>query len=141
FQSVLERRKKMALNIYALVAYYLHPKYHEDVNETLTTEQLKKIQVFLLNILDEKGIVDLHTFNERTGIFHTLFKKHVEDPIIFWDMVKVHHPNLSSLALRLQKIPASSAQIERVFSNWSFVHSPICNRLDFERSRELLRIY
>ncbi|EFN88852.1 hypothetical protein EAI_13643, partial [Harpegnathos saltator] len=96
---------------------------------------------FLLNILDEKGIVDLHTFNERTGIFQTLFKKHVEDPIIFWDMVKVYHPNLSSLALRLQEIPASSAQIERVFSNWSFVQSPIRNRLDFERSRKLLHIY
>lgn len=141
FQPTLEHRKKIALNIYALVAYYLHPKYHNDANKTLSEKQLQEIHTFLLNTLDIKAIADFDKFKEKSGIFKTLFNKHIEDPILFWNMAKVYHPDLSSLALKLQKIPASSAQIERIFSNWSFVHSPLRNRLDFDRSKKLLHIY
>lgn len=34
-----------------------------------------------------------------------------------------------------------SARIERLFSNWSYIHSSIRNRLTFERSKKLLHIY
>lgn len=56
-------------------------------------------------------------------------------------MVTIHFKSLASLALRLQKIPASSAQIERLFSNWSYVHSRLRNKLTFERSKKLLNVY
>lgn len=95
---MLEHRKKMALNIYALVAYYLHPKYHNDAKETLSDKQLQEIHTFLLNTLDIKAIADCHKLKEKSGIFKTLFNKHIEDPILFWNMVKVYHPDLSSLA-------------------------------------------
>jgi len=55
--------------------------------------------------------------------------------------VEVVHPSLSSLAQKLLKIPASSAQIERLFSNWFFVHSDLRNRLTVERSEKLVDIY
>jgi hypothetical protein len=37
----------------------------------------------------------------------------------------VHSPVLSKLALHLLGIPASSAAIEQLFSQWSYVHNPL----------------
>lgn len=141
FEDKLQSRKKMALNKYALCAYYLHPKYHDFAKSKLSVEQLKIVQDFVLENLNADGIMDYHSFQEKNGIFKTLRDKKIMDPIAFWSMAAIHHPALTSLALKLQKIPASSAQIERIFSNWSFVHSPIRNRLDFNRSRKLLHVY
>lgn len=141
FQDKLESRKKMALNKYALCAYYLHPKYHENAKTKLSIDQLRAIQDFLLENLDAEGLNGYYEFQEKSGIFKTLFNKNITNPLIFWNMVKIYHPDLSRLASRLEKIPASSAQIERLFSNWSFVHSPLRNRLQFDRSRKLLHIY
>lgn len=50
-------------------------------------------------------------------------------------------PNLSALAKKLLKIPASSAELKRLFSNWSFVHSFLRNRLLNEKSKKLVDIY
>lgn len=33
------------------------------------------------------------------------------------------------------------AQLERVFSNWAYVHNDIRNRLSFERSKKLIHCY
>lgn len=50
-------------------------------------------------------------------------------------------PNLAALAVKLLKIPASSAQIERLFSNWGHIHTLLRNRLTFENSKKLIHIY
>ena len=56
-------------------------------------------------------------------------------------MAEMKQPILSKLAKKLLLIPASSAQIERLFSSWAHVHSPDRNRLTFERSEKLVHIY
>lgn len=141
FSEIFEQRKKKALNIYALCAYYLHPKYHDESIKELSVEQLRKVQDFLLSNLEENGVDGLCAFQEKSEIFGTLAAKQIKDPITFWSMVTIHFKSLASLALRLQKIPASSAQIERLFSNWSYVHSRLRNKLTFERSKKLLNVY
>lgn len=60
---------------------------------------------------------------------------------MFWAAAESDHPGLSKLAMRLLNIPASSAQIKRVFSNWGQIHSPLRNRLEFERSKKLIHCY
>lgn len=50
-------------------------------------------------------------------------------------------PEMSKLALKILNLPASSAQIERIFSNWGHIHSSLRNRLTFERSKKLLHVY
>lgn len=137
----LEHRRTMALNVYTLSAFYLHPVYHKDADSRLLTLQLEKVHEFLLESLDAEGINSLHNFKNNTGIFKTLNDKNVIDPIVFWNMSKIKHPNLSEIAIKLMQLPAASAQIERLFSNWSYVHSSIRNRLTFERSKKLLHIY
>lgn len=56
-------------------------------------------------------------------------------------MAEVEHPKLSNLAVKLLQIPASSAQLERVFSQWALIHTPIRNPLTFERSKKLMYVY
>ena len=46
-----------------------------------------------------------------------------------------------NLIIQLLQSPASSASIERVFSNFSFVHSKLRNRLGVERAAKLVFCY
>lgn len=55
--------------------------------------------------------------------------------------IKNHAPHLSKLALKLFDIPSSTAELERLFSYWGYVHSVIRNRLTAKRSKALVDIY
>lgn len=101
------------------------------------------MEEFLLDQLDGEGLVDLAAFNNPSedSIFRVLRHKDVKSPTAFWMLTKRKHPGLSQLADKLLNIPASSAQLERVFSNWSYVHCPLRNRLTFDRSKKLLHVY
>lgn len=138
YELKIEERKKMALNVYSLTAYYLHPNY--DIKK-LQKDQLDHINLFLFQQLNNAGIEDWHAFKTGTGFFQLLRKKNIENSLVFWGMAEIKHPTLARLAIKLLKIPASSAQIERCFSSWGLVHTSIRNRLTFDRSQKLLQIY
>lgn len=90
---------------------------------------------FLLKELDPEGLDSLQLFRDKKCIFETLMKKGIESPQTFWGMAK------SDLALKLIKIPASTAQLERLFSNWSFVHNPARSKLSQSNSKKLVHCY
>lgn len=92
----------------------------------------------LHDILDKLG---LNNFRNNNHIFSTLRDRGFNTPEAFWIAVKPFYPKLSSLARRLLKIPAASAQLERLFSSWAFIHSDLRNRLTVERSMKLVDIY
>jgi hypothetical protein len=138
YQSYLKTRMKMALNDYALAAFYLHPCYE---NNRLPKEHKSRINKFLLINLNADGIEDLDNYNCNEGIFKTLNEKGVVKPLLFWRTAEVNHPNLAKLAVRLLLIPASSAQLERIFSAWSLIHTPIRTRLTFDKSKKLILVY
>lgn len=139
-QTILKKRKAMALDVYSLAAYFLHPKYHADASSKIA-DDLAIVMDFLIDQLDADGIESLSEFQQGLGVFEKLFQKDLRDPVAFWTVAAVKHRNLSELAIRLMKIPASSAQLERLFSQWQYVHCPIRNRLTFERSKKLAHIY
>lgn len=128
----------MALNKYALVAYHLHPVYDDD---KLNNAHKQIINNFVFNKLDCTGLEEWDSFKRKTSFFRKLFEKGIKRPLVFWNMAAMHYPTLSNLAIKLLQIPASSAQIERIFSSWSYVHSLSRNRLTFERSKKLLYVY
>lgn len=101
---------------------------------------LLKIQKFSTNF-QQIFFKKVFNFVENTEIFAKLNKKNITSPHVYWFMAEKVHPNLSKLAQRLLKIPASSAGIERLFSNWSFIHSDLRNCLSAERSQKLIEIY
>lgn len=137
-KDTFKSRATQALNIYVLCAFYLHPFYK---NEKLNSEQMSSINDLLMDTLNAEGLREWDLFIRREGYFNLLMIKNVNDPYLFWKMALFKYPNISKLALQLLSIPASSAQIERVFSNWSYVHSNSRNRLTFERSKKLVHVY
>lgn len=51
------------------------------------------------------------------------------------------HEELATFAMDYLKIPASTAQLERLFSNWAYIHNDIRNRLSDETSKKLVNVY
>jgi hypothetical protein len=80
YQSYLKTRMKMALNDYALAAFYLHPCYE---NNRLPKEHKSRINKFLLINLNADGIEDLDNYNCNEWIFKTLNEKGVVKPLVF----------------------------------------------------------
>lgn len=138
--KTFQARLKKVLTPIVLAANLLHPLYrgkrflHQENERAMALDFLEKH----LNIEDQPGLDD---YLNNIGIFQTLQKKGINSIQTFWGIVETLHPHLSSLARKLLKIPASSAQIERLFSNWSFVHSDLRNRLTVERSEKLVDVY
>jgi hypothetical protein len=138
YASVLAKRRKMVLNKYCLAANVLHPKYN---GLLLTEEQKEEVDDFFLEELSNEGLEDLAVFKEKKGIFKTLFERKLDHEFTFWTICSTKHPFLASLAKKLLKIPASSAQLERLFSSYSFVHNKKRNRLTNRRSKKLVFLY
>lgn len=134
----LNERQKMALNKYTLTSYYLHPTYD---NNLLMDEHISMINNFLLKHLDCDGLESLNEYKNKTNFFRMLHDKKIEKADVFWGTASMKHQQLSTLALKLLNIPASTAQLERTFSNWGWIHSSIRNRLTFERSKKLIHVY
>jgi hypothetical protein len=68
------------------------------------------------------------------------FKKQQLTPGAFWSLFQNKHQDISNIAEKLLNFPASTAQLEKIFSNWSYVHNPLRNRLEEERSKKLLSV-
>jgi hypothetical protein len=138
--EALRKRRTMALNVYSLAALYFHPKYASEALN-LIDDRMAVVQDFLIDNLDTEGIISLSEYKEKRGIFEKLFLKEIHDPIAFWTAAEFRHSSLCKLAKRLLRIPASTAQIERLFSQWACVHDPLRNKLTFDRSKKLTHLY
>lgn len=136
-EHLFEERLKKTVRPIGMAANLIHPSYQ---GEKLSAQQLKQALQFLSGELNQEEMNKLDTYLNKTGIFSKLFQKKIADPYVFWTMCERRVPNLSALAKKLLKIPAS-AELERLFSNWSFVHSFLRNRLLNEKSKKLVDIY
>lgn len=97
---------------------------------------------FLLEYLTGEGLLSVESFIKNETIFGILCEKGLnEKAISFWTFAERRNKNLAALAIKLLNIPASSAQIERLFSNWTFIHSDLRNRLELEKSKKLVNVY
>lgn len=126
-------------NDVTITANYLHPVYR---GLKLHPSHRDQIEDYIMEELGTEGLESYRKFVEGEEIFQKLADKNVTSPKTYWYHAKRHkHFELSELASKLLKIPASTAQLERLFSNWKFIHSDIRNRLSEERSKKLLDIY
>lgn len=137
-KNKIKQRGKMASNVYGLAANHLHPVYR---GKRLTTMQNDLVRDFLFEVLDTNGLHSLNEYQQNEYLFKTLTEKKITEPGPFWGLVKEKHPELAACANRLLKIPASSAQLERVFSNWSWIHSTKRNKLTTTKSEKLIHCY
>jgi hAT family C-terminal dimerisation region len=73
-----------------------------------------------LNELPNDGLA---AFEQKAELFRTLFERDLTNPFTFWAMAENKFSFLAELARKLLKIPASFAQLGRLFSTFYFVHS------------------
>lgn len=138
FANQLSVRLNMALNVYSTTANYLHPVYR---GKRLSEFQKHRVQDFLLDELDSDGLDSLQLFELNEAVFGTLATKNINNVRTYWRTAERSNANLAKLALRLMKIPASSAQLERLFSNWGHIHSAKRNRILSSRSKKMVHTY
>lgn len=141
FNNYIAKRQKYALNEYSLTANYLHPIYQK--HNKMSPEQKDIVENFILNSTDigTNGLNSFIEFKEKKNLFRILFEKDTLTANSFWYFAKQKHPELADFANKLLSIPASTAQLERVFSNWSYIHNNLRNRLSPEHSKKLLSVY
>lgn len=129
----------LVFNDYTLSANYFHPIYR---GQKLNATQRKQVDDYIFGVLDGNGLESSRLFNSEEGTFSSLKRKGITSPKTYWYFAqKQGHTDLATLATKLMKIPASTCQLERLFSNWGFVHSDNRNRLSPERSKMLTNIY
>ena len=127
------------------LAFCLHPKYR---GRGLDREQLESAH----QLVSSKwhGILgDLCAFQAEADPFpqHMFDENFLEKvkPCVWWLCIKKTYkdvdPKLCDLALLLLRLPASSASIERIFSNFSFVQNKLRNRLGLEKTAKLVTCF
>lgn len=137
YDTVIEDRIKKAVWECGYAANLLHHK-HQGI--LLDREQKEAGTQFLMNNLNAAGLLEYESFDFNSERFKIFTDKCIS-PIAFWNLVSPIVPNLSKIAIKLMLIPASTAQIEGLFSQWKFVHSSPRNRLGFKRSCDLIDVY
>lgn len=126
-------------NVVTMIANFLHPIYR---GKKLNADQQKEVKNHIFDQLESDGLESLRLFSLNDGTFALLQKKKVTSPKTFWHYASEQgHEQLAAFAMKYLKVPGSTAQLERLFSHWAFIHSDIRNRLSVETSKKLVNIY
>lgn len=132
-------QKSNVFNTVTMTANYLHPVYR---GKKLTEEQQREVNNYILEKLEAPGLESCRMFTANEGVFGILQRKNITNPKTFWHYAAEQgHGELSAFAMKFLKIPGSTAQLERLFSHWAYIHNDIRNRLSVETSKKLVNIY
>ncbi|KAK2155269.1 hypothetical protein LSH36_244g02047, partial [Paralvinella palmiformis] len=102
-------------------AYKLHPEYQVP---KLSAAQTEVVNEFLVS-KNPTFIAELITFQAKSAPYPKAFFTEAAlsiDPITWWNAMKPSGMN-SDFVVRLLQSPASSASIERIFSNFGQIHN------------------
>lgn len=132
-------KKSKVFNDVSMAANYFHPVYR---GRKLSDSQRKEVDDYIFIALEANALESCRLFKTDEGTFAALKRKKILTPNTYWYYAQQQgHDELAVFAMKLLKIPASTCQLERLFSNWSFIHTETRNRLLPERSKMLMNIY
>lgn len=140
-RSFVKARLKQSnvLNTVTMTANYLHPVYR---GNRLSTDQRTIVTNYIFDKLEAAELESFRLFSKEDGDFAKLKQKNITSAKTYWHFAaELGHPKLAAFAMDYLKIPASTAQLERFFSEWGYVHSDTRNRLSDETSEKLIDIY
>lgn len=134
--TILKRIKKSdVLGPVGLCANLLNPKFK---GIKFSQEQMTVATNYIIASLNSTESCDaLKDYLDSAGIYQNLINC---NPSTFWYFAK-GNKDLSDLGAKMSTIPAGTAQLERLFSNWGEIHSKLRNRLTDSRSEKLVYIY
>lgn len=129
-------KKGKILNTVTMTANYFHPVYR---GKRLNAAQRQEVKNYTFNEFDAVELESCRKFTKDEDIFASMKQKNEILPKTFWHCAaEMGHEKLSAFAMKFLMIPA---QLERLFSNWSYIHSDIRNRLSDEISKKLVNVY
>lgn len=131
-------RDKMVYSEAGLLANVFHPKYK---GSSLNLNQLAVVDDTVRKKLRNSSEFQIYwKYRANEDEFNELALIDLS-PTEFWTTFLHHCPVVSTLALTYTSLPASTALLERSFSQWSYVHNKTRNRLGGEKSKKLFFIY
>lgn len=136
--AMLENRRKKAMWPVGFAANMLHPEFR---GLALDDDQLKEGREFINQKLNEVGLQEYECYNRDFGFYRTLLQNCKQNPVRYWSILKLRFKTLATFAIKLMLMPASTAPIESLFSNWTFIHSPHRNKILFLKSCNMVDIY
>ncbi|CAG8794482.1 12809_t:CDS:1, partial [Gigaspora rosea] len=142
---VEQRWNDFLYNPATMTAYKLDPRYCGEILDPNKWDAPIERELIRLARPENKDQVleELSEYVGKTGGFSAnyLWSSIKEKPYNWWNLVKARYPVLSSIALKLLSIPATSASSERNWSSFNFVHSKLRNRLHNPRVEKIVYIY
>jgi hAT family C-terminal dimerisation region len=131
-------RDKLVFSEAAILSNVLHHKFK---GKSLSFQQKATASESLRRMLHSSEEYEIfQQFLGGNGNFDEMLFNDLS-PSEFWETFSHFAPNLSKLGLLYTSLPASTAQLERSFSQWSHVHSKSRNRLGADRSKKLFFVY
>ena len=134
---IFMQRTSKALKDAMLAANLLHHKYQGSLLNDL---QKQKAELFLDSCLNGKEKEELAKFRRNKDDFAELYSN-CGDAREFWSWCSLTLPYLSKFAINLLSIPASTAQLEGIFSQWKFIHTDYKGNMHDDTSGYLIDIY
>ena len=125
------------------MAHYLNPKILPEVRvDIITSKVLDYVDsmrgTMISDDVADKVLAQLNLFHGKHGPFErtSLWNSSRSlTPLQWWGgMIKASVPELSAFATKVLSIPATSADAERNFSSFGFIHSKSRNRLSTEKA-------
>lgn len=95
----------------SIVANYFHPAYR---GLTFESDPERNVIVldYLLTVLNDKGLDEYYEFSKKTGLFEKIETRQIKDPEKYWDFATKKYPNLSKIAKKMIRVPASVARVK-----------------------------
>ena len=116
--------------------------HHRYKGRRLNDDQRQRGQRFLDEKMDRYTKIEYENFKSEADCSENeMISKKCSSPVAYWLYWKRRFPNLVNFALKLFLMPASTAQLEGLFSNWTYVHNLFRNQLEDDKSSMLLDIY
>lgn len=113
---VKERCKQSnVFNNVTMTANFLHPEYR---GKKLNESQMNDVNAYIFDQLEGDALESLRLYTNSEGTFASLYKKKIKSPKTFWHFASQQgHKQLADFATKYLNIPASTAQLERMFFN------------------------
>ena len=139
--DVISKRMYLALKPFHFLAFMTDPKHRND--DKINSEQKEMAREWLMSVMPDSLSLLLEYDAEAEPFPKSFFKTTDVKAKVWWKALyntKIC-PEFIHLMVKLHSIPCSSASIERIFSNFSYIHSKLRNRLGVQKAAKLVFCY
>lgn len=146
YKEEIEKRYRECITPFHKLAYMLHHKY---MGEDLDDDDLEQARAWAAENCDKSfpfpPLITLFLLKQKP-FPQSFFTEKMRDlqPVFWWEGLsryKAVDPKFIEFVTLLHKCCASSAGIERIFCNFSFIQSKLRNQLGLEKCSKLVRVY